>query len=339
MTFEPLEIIAKTGALFALARMVAMPSIRTEARASQIGLEHLALSRGSVREGADAAYRGLAGRHPGVQEGWMIDEEGRHAQTRRIAHAEPPPPLRLNRHRRMATQRPRHVLGEIEGKGANEPHREHFDMERRTHHLSAKQCRPVGSAELAGSIDCGRAHQIADLVDLLDRRLATVRKARHDVVPKADRAVRPRQRQFAVADPSGLLERDVLGKAIDVFRSGDAVEQCEGCVPGCGDDPVGSHLIGKIVGERHETVGAPRPDRSVDGVALAGFVNFPLGPLERPVFGFETTQERAHEGQSRLMRAPHPGQSHDGVGGAKPKSRIAFGNRLIDHHAKRLPVF
>ena len=189
----------------------------------------------------------------------------------------PTPKRRLNDglepHRALRRGTVSQVLDQIENEAADQEHRQHLGLERPGEFRPPGDGLAVAGAELARAIDRGRAHQIPDCVDFFRFGLAPCREAVDDVAEQSHRAVGPREGDFPVADPAGLLLGHVPRQALDIARRGHAVEQGERRIPGVRNDPVGAQFRRQVVGEADQAVTTLGPVRGINGSADAAFVD------------------------------------------------------------------
>ena len=132
-----------------------------------------------------------------------------------------PRPVALPTPRQRATRRVQHhgpvrrsgacdVLDEIEAQQAREIDGEHLGLERQGEYAARAHRFEVADAELAIAVHRGGAHQVADLGDRREFRLAPAREALHDVLEQPHALVRAREHQIERVATARFLQRNVL---------------------------------------------------------------------------------------------------------------------------------
>jgi hypothetical protein len=286
-------------------------------------LRHVGEGAGEqAREGADggrvgrllaahARQGGLARQDPVVDQHRMADQEGRHAQARRIADAEVALQARRQRNRGLGRSRPGDVLGQRHGEAADQVDGQHLGLEGAGELGTRGDPRAVGDAELAVAVDRRGAHQVADPAHHLLVRLAAPRQALDQVLEHPHRLVGAAQHQVARAVAPGFLARRVGRQPRDLRRVGLAVVEHEGGVPGLGDHAVAARLRGERLREGHQAVGPPLHLHRQHCGAVALGVQLPERRAQGGAAAAEAAQQGRHEAQAGGEEAAQTGETHD----------------------------
>ena len=120
--------------------------------------------------------------------------------------------------------------------------------------------------------------------------------------PKPDRAVGPRERQFFLADTSGLLQWHVPRKSVDIRVLGNTVEQGKGRVPCLGNHAVRAQLVRQIMREGHQRIASFWPGHSVDRMADTTVVDPEAITRECPALARDPAQQNPHKTQPTLVQ-------------------------------------
>ena len=119
----------------------------------------------------------------------MVDQERRHAEPGRIADPDAASQLRFDRHGALAAAGSGDMLAQVDRKRANQPDRQQFRLERPAKLGSACYRQAIRRTELAGTVNRGGAHQIADRLELLAIGLLAGGETFDHLPPQAHRLV------------------------------------------------------------------------------------------------------------------------------------------------------
>ena len=240
----------------------------------------------------------------------MVDQERRHAETGRIADTQLAANLRIQPDGGSRCRHPRHMFGQIDREGPDQPDSQHFRLEGTGEFGAGGPVRAVGGAELAGAVDGRRAHQIADLVDHGGVGLRAGSQ-RLDHMPEQPHGfVGAREHHLGVGDPAGFLFRNIRRQAFDLRGVDLAVTQREGGVPCLGNHPVGAQAVIQLMRKGDKGVGVLRAGNAVGGNTDPALVNVKDRAVEMPALVPEAAKQHAHEAQPALVERAKPRQPH-----------------------------
>ena len=174
----------------------------------------------------------------------MADQEWCHAQPRGIADPDLAAQIGGDDGGGVGRALAGHFLDQIQHEGADQPDSQHFDLKGRQKLGPHRDRLAVGGTELSRAINRRGAHYIAHAHDQIGVGLMPCGQGRDNMIEQPYRAVGARDRQFACADPAPFLQRDLGAQPGDIGRVGDAIKQCECCIPCGGDDPVTARFGG-----------------------------------------------------------------------------------------------
>ena len=246
-----------------------------------------------------------------------------HSKARRVAHTQTARHRRRQRDGSLRRPRTSDVLDEVEAQRTREIDRQHLGLERQGEHAARPHRLEVAAAELAVPVHRGGAHQVADLGDLRECRLASVREACHDMLEQPHALVRAREHQVEGVAPARLLPRDVL----PIVRQERVVDrrrgEHEGRVPLRRDHPIGALGRIEVIGEGHEPQHSAGGRDAIDDLAVTLRIEIETLALETPPLPCHPANEGAHEAHPRGMECAHPRESHHLRGRAERDVRDA----------------
>ena len=261
-------------------------------------------------DGAKAGKRGFARRNPAVDQPRMVDQERRHAEAGGIADAELAAKPRIEPGSGIGRRHPRHMFGQIDREGSDQPDSQHFRLEGTGEFRPAGPVHTVGGAELARAVDRRGAHQIADLVHHRLVRLPAGGKGLDNMPEQPYRLVGAGQHHLGVRHPPCFLFRNIGGQALDLRGIHLAVAQREGGVPCLGNHPVGPQAVVELMCEGDERVAVLGAADTVGGDTDPALVNIEDRAVEKPALVLQAAKKNPHEAQPALVERAEPGKAH-----------------------------
>ena len=240
----------------------------------------------------------------------MGDEERRHPQARRVADPEAARRLRRQRGGSFRRAGAGGVLGEIEAQQAREIDGEHLGLERQGEHAARAHRLEVAEAELAVAVHRGGAHEVADLGESRELRLATVRQTVHRVLEQPHALVRAREHQVEGVAPARFLQRDVLPVPREERLVHLGRGQHERGVPPRRDHPVGAFGRVERVREGDEPQLSGRSRDAIDDLAVPLRVEIEALAPDAPPLPCHAADEGARKAHPGGVECAHPRKAH-----------------------------